>query len=58
MPKRLSTSFKVIKADVSRYPAHMYALQLLLLEDGNVLGAEGSLQALTDVLVRLYIFRG
>jgi len=31
----------------------MYALQLLLLEDENVLGADGSLLAMTDVLVCL-----
>jgi hypothetical protein len=40
-------------ADISRYPAHMYSLQLLLLEDENVLGSDGSLLAMTDVLVRL-----
>lgn len=30
----------------------MYSLQLLLLEDEQVLGPDGSLQALADVLVR------
>jgi hypothetical protein len=40
------------RADCSRYPVHLYSLQLLLLEDEHVLGPAGSLQAVQDVLVR------
>jgi hypothetical protein len=45
-------------AYISRYPAHMYSLQLLLLEDEQVLGADGSVQALNDVLVRFTLLSG